>query len=98
LLKVSRFGDFRRSTLSWWRSVRISASSEALDRNSPITAHQISLSMSLMDNASSDSRLSASRIEFTVGTGVSVALKERQKARLPVGHDRNDGLSVAVQN
>jgi hypothetical protein len=48
VLKVARFGDFRRSTLSWWRSVRISASSEALDRNSPITAHQISLSMSPM--------------------------------------------------
>ena len=34
LLKASRFGDFLRSTSSWWRSVRISASSETLDRNS----------------------------------------------------------------
>jgi hypothetical protein len=41
LLKVSRPGDFRRSTLSWWRSVRISASSEALDWNNPMTARQI---------------------------------------------------------
>jgi len=48
LLKASRFGDFRRSTLSWWRSVRVSASSEALDRNNPMTAHQISLSVSPM--------------------------------------------------
>jgi hypothetical protein len=46
LLKASRFGDFLRSTLTWWRSVKISASSEALDRNSPMTAHQISLRMS----------------------------------------------------
>jgi hypothetical protein len=29
-LKASRFGVFLRSTLSWWRSVRISASSELL--------------------------------------------------------------------
>ncbi len=36
------------STLSWWRSVRVSASSEALDRNNPMTAHQISLSKSPM--------------------------------------------------
>jgi hypothetical protein len=32
--------------LSWWRSVRISASSEALDRNSAMIADQISLSKS----------------------------------------------------
>jgi hypothetical protein len=43
LLKASRFGDFLRSTLSWWLSVKISASSEALDRNSPMTAYRISL-------------------------------------------------------
>jgi transposase len=45
------FGAFRRSTLSWWRSVRISASSEARDRKSPITAHQISLRMSPMSGS-----------------------------------------------
>ena len=48
LLKASRFVDFFRSTLSWWRSATISASREARDRNSPMTAHQISLSMSPM--------------------------------------------------
>jgi hypothetical protein len=42
LLKMSGFGDFLRSTLSWWRSIRISASSEALDRNNPMAADQIS--------------------------------------------------------
>ena len=41
LLKGTRFGDFLRSTLSWWRSDRISASSETRDRNSPMTVHQI---------------------------------------------------------
>jgi hypothetical protein len=34
--------------VSWWRSIKISASSVALDRNSPMTAHQTSLSMSPM--------------------------------------------------
>lgn len=51
LLKTSRFGEFLRSTLSWWLSVRISAPSEALDRNSPMTTHQISLSMSPINMA-----------------------------------------------
>jgi hypothetical protein len=32
--------------LSWWRRVKISASSEDFDRNNPMTAHQISLRMS----------------------------------------------------
>jgi len=35
--------DFRRRTLSWWRSTKISASSEARDRKNPISPHQISL-------------------------------------------------------
>jgi hypothetical protein len=35
LLKTNRFDAFRCSTLSWWRSVRISVSSEARDRKSP---------------------------------------------------------------
>ncbi len=39
---------FLRSTLSWWRSATISASSEARDRNSPMTTHEISLSISPM--------------------------------------------------
>ena len=42
ILKASRFGAFLRSTLSWWRSATISASSEARDRKSPMTIHQIS--------------------------------------------------------
>src|SRR5450631_2292638 len=46
LLNTSLFGDFLRSTLSWWRRVKISASSEDFDRNNPMTAHQISLRMS----------------------------------------------------
>jgi metal transporter CNNM len=42
LLKASRFGDFLRSTLSWWRSATISASREVRDLKSPMTIHQIS--------------------------------------------------------
>jgi hypothetical protein len=48
LLKASRFGDFLRSTLSWWRNATISASSEARGRKSPTTTNQISLSISPM--------------------------------------------------
>ena len=48
LKNATRFGDFRCSTLSCRRSVRISASREARDRNSPITVHQISLRTSAM--------------------------------------------------
>ena len=43
LLNVNLLGDLRRITLSWWRSVRISTSREARDRNSPTRALQISL-------------------------------------------------------
>src|SRR5712692_5811565 len=48
LLRATRFGDLRRTTLSWCRSTRISASNAARDRNSPIKAHQISLKRSLI--------------------------------------------------
>ena len=51
LLKASRFVDFLRSTLSWWRSATISASREARDLKSPMTTHQISLSISLMSRS-----------------------------------------------
>ena len=51
LLKASRFGDFLRSTMSWWRSARISASREARDLKSPMTTHQIRLSISLMSRS-----------------------------------------------
>ena len=37
LARVGRFGDLRSRILSWWRSVRISSSSEACDRNNPIS-------------------------------------------------------------
>jgi hypothetical protein len=43
LEKAKRPGDLRRSTFSWCRSTRISASSSARDRKSLAKAHQISL-------------------------------------------------------
>jgi len=49
LLKVSRCGDSSRSTLSWWRSVEISTCSDARDRNNPISANQIRLQTSLIN-------------------------------------------------
>jgi hypothetical protein len=48
LLNANRLGDLRRSTLSWCRRTRISASNAARDRNSPIRAHQINLQRSLI--------------------------------------------------
>ena len=49
LLRATRFGDLRRRILSWCRRTRISASSAARGRNSPIKAHQINLQRSLID-------------------------------------------------
>jgi hypothetical protein len=45
LLKATRFGDLRRSTLSWCRRTRISASSRALDRNNLVSAQASNLKM-----------------------------------------------------
>jgi hypothetical protein len=49
LLRAGRFGDLRRKILSWWRSARLSISSEARDRNNPISPHQISLHSSIIE-------------------------------------------------
>src|SRR5262249_51933363 len=46
LPNANRFGDLRRSTLSWCRRTRISASNAARDLNRPIKAHQINLQRS----------------------------------------------------
>jgi DNA invertase Pin-like site-specific DNA recombinase len=48
LPNANRFGDLRRSTLSWCRRTRISASNAARDLNSRIKAHQINLQRSLI--------------------------------------------------
>jgi hypothetical protein len=48
LPNANRFGELRRSTLSWCRRTRISASNAARDRNSQIKAHQINLQRSLI--------------------------------------------------
>jgi hypothetical protein len=50
LLKATRFGDLRRSTLSWCRRTRISASSRALDRNSLVSAQASNLKKSIIGN------------------------------------------------
>jgi hypothetical protein len=47
--RIGRFGELRRRILSWWRSARISISSEARDRNNPISPHQISLQSSIIE-------------------------------------------------
>jgi hypothetical protein len=50
LLKATRFGDLRRSTLSWCRRTRISASNRALDRNSLVSAQASNLKKSIIGN------------------------------------------------
>jgi len=50
LPNANRFRDLRRSTLSWCRRTRVSASNAARDRNSPIKAHQINPQRSLIGN------------------------------------------------
>jgi hypothetical protein len=50
--------------------IQDATSSEVLNRNSPMTAHQINLSIFPMAEALPDSPLYASRIEFTVRTGL----------------------------
>src|SRR5216110_3116155 len=47
---VDGFENLRRSTLSWCRSTRISISNATRERNSPSTAHQISLQRSSIYN------------------------------------------------
>ena len=48
LPRIGRLSDLRRRILSWCRSARISISSEARDRNNPISPHQISLQSSII--------------------------------------------------
>ena len=69
LLKTTRFGHLRLSTLSWCRRTRTSASNAARDRNTPIRAHQINSQISFIKaKVSTDSRLPVSRLGFAVGT------------------------------
>jgi hypothetical protein len=48
LPRIGRLSDLRRRILSWCRSARISISSEARDRNNPISPHEISLQSSII--------------------------------------------------
>jgi hypothetical protein len=78
LPNANSFGDLRRSTLSWCRRTRISASNAARDRNSPIKAHQINLQRSLIGSEyqpirgrsqpKGSVRLSLSSIRPSIGT------------------------------
>jgi len=52
----------------WWRSVKISARSDARDRNNPISANQISLQTSPINQEHRPIRSLASRIEFPMVT------------------------------
>ncbi len=68
LPKVGRFGDLRRRILSWWRSARISISSEARPEQSDQPAPDQFAEVDHRAEASPDSLLSASRIRFATGT------------------------------
>jgi transposase len=85
LLKASRFGDFLRSTMSWWRSAMISASREARDLKSPMTTNQISFSISPMRR--SIARFAALRQWDKVYDKDSQGMRgQRLKAKAPHGH------------
>ena len=71
MLKASRFGDFRRNTLSWCRRTRISASNAARDRNNPTKAHHINLQRSLIGSEYPPIRGRGQPFEFAVGTRVA---------------------------
>jgi hypothetical protein len=62
LLNTGLFGDFRLSTLICWRSTRISASSRALDRNSPVSANPSSKRKSIIVHEHHPIRPSASPV------------------------------------
>jgi hypothetical protein len=74
LLTATRFGTLRRSTLSWYRIIRISASSRALDRISRVSAHANKLRKSIIGYEHHPIRnCSLVGIKFSIGTGVSPA-------------------------
>src|SRR5262249_13424025 len=82
-LNATLFGDLRRSTLSWWRRARISASSRALDRNSLVSAHASSVRKSIIGNEHHPIRhLLASRMKFPVGTAPSWQAKRSNRGRV----------------
>ena len=68
--KGHALGRFCRSTLSWCRSKRISASSEARDRNSPTKAHQSRLQYPSSGGSIVRFGFICQRIGFPTGTGI----------------------------
>src|SRR5215831_18078574 len=85
-LKTSRFGAFLCSTLSWWRSVTISASREDRDRKNPVTSHQINLSKSPMNR--SIARFAILREGDKVYDRDSQLLQDRRETVAPGGPAR----------
>jgi hypothetical protein len=69
LPSIGRFGNLRCKISSWWRGARISISSEARDRNNPISPYQMFAELDHRSEASPDSLLFTSRIRFATGTG-----------------------------
>src|SRR5262245_40034853 len=67
LLKDTRVGDLRRSTLSWCRRTRISASNTARDRNQGTPEQPAEIGR--QKQISTDSPALVSRFRFPVGTG-----------------------------
>src|SRR5271168_460042 len=67
LLRTTRLGDLRCSTLSWCRRNRISACNAARDRNSAKTADQPA-KIAHQNEVSTDSQTIVSRFQFAVGT------------------------------
>ena len=93
LLRATRLGDLRRSTLSWCRRNRTSACNAARDRNSPITADQINLQRSLIGRMYQPiSRALVSRFDFAVGTAANI-LRKPDSDRLKT---TTQGFKIAI--
>jgi len=67
-VRAGRLGALRLSTLIWWRTIRISASRRALNRNNPTSAPQSSLKKSIIAHDHRPiSPLRASCLRFPTG-------------------------------
>jgi len=94
LLNAGLFGDFRLSTLICWRSTRISASSRALDRNSPVSAHPSSKRKSIIVHEHHPIRPSAPPVwGFRQGHPLSCTVALRLQADHPISWGLTPGAA-----
>src|SRR5262245_11876971 len=101
----ARFCEFamdtvRRRTFSCWRSTRFSASSAALERNRPTSAHQINLQRSLIAHNIKRFAFNCYPMMFAVGTMAARRLGGwaggPATLRIPEGLSGRDDFDLAM--